>query len=150
MLQIDFEKAYDRVEHVYIWDVMRKFGFSELYIQLVQGLVVGGSTKVHFNGLFTERIELARGVRQGCPLAPLLYSLITQPLMLLLKEKTRIGCIQGLDIRAEQQLICQLFADDTSIFFEATEESFRHVMKKIRVFEQISGAKVNLEKSKLI
>jgi hypothetical protein len=67
MLQIDFKKAYDRVEHQYIWAVMRKFGFAETYIQLVQGLVEGGTAKVHFNGLFTNRIPLARGVRQGWP-----------------------------------------------------------------------------------
>jgi hypothetical protein len=140
MLQIDFKKAYDRVEHVYIWDVMRKFGFSELFVALVQGLVLGGSAKVHFNGLFTDRFALARGVRQGCPLAPLLNSLVTQPLMAILKEKTRLGSIQGLDIRAEEKLVFQLFADDTGIFFEATEESFNAVMETIKRFEKILGA----------
>jgi hypothetical protein len=98
MLQIDFKKAYDRVDHHYIWEVMQKFGFSDLYLQLVQGLVEGGSAKVHFNGLFTDRITLARGVRQGCPLAPLIYSLITQPLMAMLKAKTAQGLIQGVDV----------------------------------------------------
>jgi hypothetical protein len=128
---------------------MRKFGFADDYIQLVQGLLVGGTAKVHFNGLFTDRIQLARRVCQGCPLAPLLYSLITQPLIAILKEKTRLGQIQGIYIKSEEQLICQLFADDTGIFFEATEASFQAVMAAIKEFESISGAKVNMEKSKL-
>jgi hypothetical protein len=135
MLQIDFEKVYDRVDHEFIWQVMRKIGFTELYIQLVKGLVEGGTEKVHFNGLFTDRIALARGVRQGCPLAPLLYALITQPLMKLLKERASAGLTRGLDIQAEQQLVCQLFADDTGIFFEATEQSFKEVMEAIHIFE---------------
>jgi hypothetical protein len=150
MLQIDFKKAYDRVDHHYIWEFMRKFGFAEEYIELVQGLVEGGTAKVHFNGLFTGRFQLARGVRQGCPLAPLLYSLITQPLDTLLKERTSAGLIQGINIQAEQQLVCQLFEDNTGIFFEAMEASFRSVMEVLHDFELISGAKVNLEKSKLI
>ena len=103
MLQIDFKRGYDRVDHHYIWEVMRKFGFAEDYIKLVQGLVEGGTAKAHFNGLFTGRFQLARGVRQRCPLAPLLYSLITQPLIMLLKERTSAGLIQGIDIQAEQQ-----------------------------------------------
>jgi hypothetical protein len=54
MLQINFQKVYDRVEHKFIWDVMRKFGFLDLYIKLVQGLVEGGTAKAHFNGHFTD------------------------------------------------------------------------------------------------
>lgn len=38
-------------------------------------LVSNGSSKVHINGLFNEDIPLDRGVRQGCPLAPLLFAL---------------------------------------------------------------------------
>jgi hypothetical protein len=139
MLQIDFEKAYDRLKHSFICDVMRKLGFAAEFIQLVQGLVVGGTGKVHFNGLFMERVPLARGVFQGCPLAPLLYSLITQPLIELLKAKTRAGLIQGINIQAEDQLVWQLFADDTGVFFEAIEDSFKEVMGAIKDFERISG-----------
>jgi hypothetical protein len=61
---------------------------------------------------------------KGCSLAPLFYLLITQPLMDILKEKARTGRIQGIEIRAEDKLVYEIFADDTGIFFEATEDSF--------------------------
>jgi hypothetical protein len=67
MMQIDFQKASDCVDHQVIRSVMQKFGFNELYFDLVKALVVEGFAKVHFNGLFTDRIQLQRGVRQGCP-----------------------------------------------------------------------------------
>jgi beta-galactosidase GanA len=61
MLQINFEKAYDRVDHMYIWEVMEELGFTDMYIKLAWGLVEGGTAKFHFDGLFTDRIPLARG-----------------------------------------------------------------------------------------
>ena len=55
-----------------------------------------------------------------------------------------------MDIGADHKLVYQLFADDTGIFFEATEESFKAVMEVLRQFEKISRAKINIDKSKLI
>jgi hypothetical protein len=77
MLLLDFQKAYDRVDHEYMWAVTWAYGFCSKFIELVQGLVTSSIAKVHFNGWFTERFNLGRGVRQGCLLAPLLFALVT-------------------------------------------------------------------------
>lgn len=61
----------------FLGDVLHALGFSELFIRLIKGLVCNGTSKVHFNDMFIEEIELERGVRQGCPLAPLLFALFT-------------------------------------------------------------------------
>lgn len=55
-----------------------------------------GSSKIHLNGLFIEDFALDRGVRQGCPLAPLLFALSTQPLMEILKLGQVEGNIRGI------------------------------------------------------
>jgi hypothetical protein len=94
MFLIDFSKAYDQIEHFYLWETMSALGFAEEFLDLIRGLVVPGTAKVHFNGLFTQRFALQRGVRQGCPLAPLLYSISTQPLMVLFNEKLKEGCLK--------------------------------------------------------
>lgn len=57
-----------------------------------------GSSKLHLNGLFTEEFALDMGVRQGFPLAPLLFALLTQPLMKILKLGQVDGNIQGTPI----------------------------------------------------
>jgi hypothetical protein len=150
MFQINFSKAYDRVENFYMWEIMEQVGFSTEFIKLVQGLVLPGTAKVHFNGLFTPRFPLQRGVRQGCPLAPLLYSLSTQPLMILFQEKLKAGTITGIHIGEGKQLLHQLFADDTGVFIDATEESFEAMMDCLHAYERISGQKLNLEKSTLV
>jgi hypothetical protein len=83
-------------------------------------------------------------------LAPLLFAISTQPLMQLLKEGAGKGELKGITLDSSHQLLFQLFADDTGIFFEATEENFQAIMRYIQVFETISGARINLEKSVLV
>jgi hypothetical protein len=100
--------------------------------------------------MFTKRIPLERGVHQGCPLAPLLFALVTQPLMLILKAKLQTGKIQGLNVHGPEPLLYQLFADDNGVFFEATESKFHGIMGGVHFFERILGAKLNLRKSKII
>jgi hypothetical protein len=65
-LKLDFLKAYDRVENNFLWGTLEAMGLSPTVIQLVKGLSLQGTTRVHFNGIFTDAIKLGRGVKQGC------------------------------------------------------------------------------------
>jgi hypothetical protein len=128
--------------HTYIWDTLRAMGIAEEFITLIRGLVEAGTAKVHFNGLFTARFPLQRGVRQGCPLAPLLYALATQPFMEIMKEQLVSQAVQGIPLSNGKQLLYQLFADDTGLFFEASESNFAAILDCIKVYERIFGAKL--------
>ncbi|KAL3699858.1 hypothetical protein R1sor_017880 [Riccia sorocarpa] len=143
----DFMKAYDRVAHGFLWDTLEAVDIEEGTMQRIQGLVEGGSSEVHINGSFIEEITIGRGVRQGCPLAPLLFAMTTQPLMLALREEERRGNIQGLNIGDGRALLHQLFADDTGICITAEEEQFDKLKEVIGEFEAASGACLNLQKS---
>lgn len=63
LLKANFMKAYHRVEHSFIWAVMRAMGFAEHIIMLVIGLVKKAKSKFHMNGRFIKSIKLERGVR---------------------------------------------------------------------------------------
>lgn len=124
-LKLDILKAYDRLNHVFLKEVLIALGFSPLIVSLIMGLVCNGFAKVHANGLFsTPEFELGRWVRHGCPLAPLLFSLTMQPLILMLKQSVAEGRLQGFPIGdcGFQQLLCQLFADDTGLFRDFRRE----------------------------
>jgi hypothetical protein len=151
MMLFDFAKAYDLFDHKLIWDVLESMGFCSEFITLVQGLITGSSAKVNFNGLFTAWFPLYCGVKQGCPIAPLIFALSTQPLMVILKEHLASGAVKGIPIGAGNQILFQLFADDTGLFFHATEDNFHTaVMDCLHIFERISGARVNLDKSTIV
>lgn len=54
----DFFKAYDHLAHMFLWATLVAMGFSPLFIQLVKGLVIGGSSVIHANGLFSNVVDL--------------------------------------------------------------------------------------------
>lgn len=72
-----------------------KTGLGGIFLKLVEGLLKEASSKVHVNIRFTEEIPLTRGVRQGCPLSPLLFTLTMQPLMDYCQQKLDSRELQG-------------------------------------------------------
>ncbi|KAL3677184.1 hypothetical protein R1sor_027132 [Riccia sorocarpa] len=143
------EIAYDRVAHGFLWDTLGAMGVGDETVNRIKSLVDGGTSEVHVNGSFTEEIKIGRGVRQGCPLAPLLFAMTTQPLMQALREEERLGNIKGLNLGGGHSLLHQLFADDTSICITAEERHCQFVKLKevIKEFENASVACLNLQKS---
>lgn len=143
-LKLDFTKAYDRVDHSFLWAVLGAMGFDEQVITLVRGLVEQTQSKVHFNESFTKPINQQRGVRQGCPLLSLLFTLTTQPLMALLKQKIEAGRLQGLKIPAE----CAINSLRTTR--ACYETKFTIARETIQHYKNNSGALLNIQKSKII
>ncbi|KAL3681018.1 hypothetical protein R1sor_023974 [Riccia sorocarpa] len=148
--KLDFMKAFDRVQHQFLWDTMLAMEFPLEFIDLVKCLVANGTAKVHINGLYTDQFQLERGVRQGCPISPLLFAISTQPLMRMLREKERKGELQGVSIPGGKSLLHRLFADDSGVSIAATEENFQSMKGIIEGFERISGASLNMSKSVIL
>ncbi|KAL3687986.1 hypothetical protein R1sor_014295 [Riccia sorocarpa] len=146
-VKLDFTKAFDRISFTFLWHTLRKMGFLEDFICRIRGLMTGGSSQVHVNQAFTASFKIKRGVRQGCPLAPLLFALSTQPLMRVLRKEEEDGSLQGLQIPGMRSIIHELFADDTSLFIEATARDFQRARSCIEKFERASGASLNVQKS---
>jgi hypothetical protein len=61
-LSLDFEKAFDRVEHAYLWETMSWLGLGGTFLQLVQGLICNATSKLHVNGMYSSLIDMQRGV----------------------------------------------------------------------------------------
>ncbi|KAL3676811.1 hypothetical protein R1sor_026759 [Riccia sorocarpa] len=151
-VKLDFEnfKAYDRVNHKYLWETMEAMGFCSDFTTFVKGLVQGSTSKIHVNGQFSEDIQIERGVKQGCPLAPLLFALSTQPVMGILAQKQVERKLTGLTLCGNRQALHNLFADDTGVMLKADPENFSELQNAISLYEEISGAKLNMVKSTII
>lgn len=89
IISLDFEKAFDRVEH-FLFGVLKSFGFGGNFIKWVKILYKGAVTRVKCNGFLTECFKLTRSIIQGCPLSALLYALVAEPLGLAVKQEGRI------------------------------------------------------------
>ncbi|KAI4891126.1 hypothetical protein NFI96_005415 [Prochilodus magdalenae] len=66
LISLDQEKAFDRVDHGYLFNALTNFGFGERFIKSVKLLYTGASCVVKARGGVAGPTELGRGVRQGC------------------------------------------------------------------------------------
>lgn len=142
LLFIDQEKAFDRVNHLFLYKVMEKFGISGRFLKLVQLIYSNASTRININGFLTDDIPLRSGVRQGCPLSALLYVMIIEILALQLRANPNIV---GFRIGGER-IVSSHYADDTVIKI-TQNRCFKEVFKELKDYERATGAKVNYEKT---
>src|SRR5689334_16162792 len=72
---LDQEKAYDRISHDYLSAVLDHFGFPQQLQHAFAATYANTSTYLLDDGLPVGPVSVACGVRQGDPLAPLLFNL---------------------------------------------------------------------------
>nr|VZI13893.1 unnamed protein product [Spirometra erinaceieuropaei] len=73
---VDLTKAFDTVNRKGLWKIMQKFGCPERFTQVVRQLHDGMMARVTDNGAVSGAFAVTNGVKQGCVLAPTLFSLV--------------------------------------------------------------------------
>ncbi len=146
VLSLDLNKAFDRVEHDFLWKTMGKLGFGKRIIEWLKLLYVKAKSCVKCNGVLTDTFPLERSVRQGCPLSALLYTISAEPLAAYIKQDNKI---QGIQLPGGAINVINQFADDTTITVQ-NEESVKRIMESFEIYGKASGAKINVEKSEIM
>ena len=139
IFSVDFWKAFDRVFIPYLLQVMRAMGFGRRYRTWIRMLHTNNKSVFIFNGL-SPPIEILFSVRQGDPIAMILYVIFLEPL---LQKMNRV--IQGVWVGGAR-LLHEPYADDISGLFK--EGSLQQIDKLLTDYEGLSGALVNRDKCK--
>ena len=71
---VDYQKAFDRVNHDKLVEVMEKAGIPELERRLIINLYWHQHATVRWENENSRHFSIKRGVRQGCVITPLLYT----------------------------------------------------------------------------
>ena len=150
LLQIDLDKAYDRIEWKCIEEVMSVLGFGPRMCSIVRTLGEGSILELLFNNKIVGSFEVKRSIKQGYAMAPLLFALGSHPLVAALEASADKGEIQGLELPRGKRLLAKLFADDSLLFLKANFDILRKALQIIQLFATASGSKCNIEKSRLI
>ena len=85
---------------------------------------------------------LRSGLRQGCPLSPLLFNTVLEVLASAIREEKEI---KGIQIGKEVKL--SLFTDDMILYIENPKDSIKKLLELISEFSKVAGYKINTQKS---
>ncbi|KAF7647898.1 hypothetical protein LDENG_00165020 [Lucifuga dentata] len=80
-ISLDQEKAFDQVEHLYLWKVLESFGLSPGLITMIKVLYHDIESVMKINGGLSTPFKVKRGIRQGCALSGMLYAISIEPLL---------------------------------------------------------------------
>jgi hypothetical protein len=75
ILKLDFQKAFEKIEHRFILQILEHKGFGPKWTSWIRNLLQSGSSSVLLNGILGKPFTYKRGVKQGDPLSPLLFVL---------------------------------------------------------------------------
>ena len=147
LLSVDHLAAFDLIEWAYIIKVLEHMNFGEKFINTIKCIYKMGETKssVQVNGFISPFFEVQRGIRQGCPLSPLLYVIATELVANFIRQTP---LLKGIPLYGINTRITK-YADDTSIFIRSWDEIAK-VFDIFELFELASGSKLKKEKTQLL
>src|SRR5882724_7063204 len=64
IISLDQEKAYDKIDHEYLWEILEEFRFPREFIELIKTMYSKAKTSVMINGVSPAPIKVERGVQQ--------------------------------------------------------------------------------------
>jgi len=128
---VDMEKAYDRVPRELLWDVLRKKGVAEQYVDVVRDMYRDCKTCVKTESGVSNSFSVRIGVHQGSALSPYLFILVLDEILK--------GAIKDVPW-------CMLFVDDMVVIADTAEE-VNEMLEKVREALEGKGLKVNRAKT---
>ncbi|KAF1336675.1 Rxlr effector protein, partial [Globisporangium splendens] len=148
IVMLDFMKAYDTLDRDFLYLVLSKFGFGRQFVDLVRRMHTDTTAQYLVNGELSREWEVKSGIRQGCPLAPLLFIVAAEILALAVQQDPYLEGIRVTKSGAEPHLI-STFVDDSAVFLKQGRQLPR-LMQLLTEFGQQSGLHVQPTKSSYI
>lgn len=141
---VDFEKAFDKVKHTELINILQKIGVDTKDIRIIRNLYWNQNARVKIGDRLTNRLDIQRGVRQGCILSPTLFNLYSDQIFKTALEDQP----HGIKINGELLNVIR-YADDTVIVSD-TVEGLQELLNRIDVAGNAMGININVQKTKFM
>jgi retron-type reverse transcriptase len=78
IISVDVEKAFDKIQHHFMIKALRKLGIEGMYFNIIKALYDKPIANIILTGEKLKSFALNSGMRQGCPLSSLLFTIILE------------------------------------------------------------------------
>ena len=143
---IDFQKAFDSISWKFLYSILTIFGFKDSFCKWIKVLNTDVSAAILQCGTLSEFFNIERGCRQGDPISAYLFILCAQIMFLLIVNDKNL---KGISVNGNEFKITQ-FADDTTLILDGSKSTLLAALNVLEVFGNMSGLKVNMDKTKLV
>lgn len=149
-VKVDLEKAYDRLEWSFIRETLELIGLNQNLCDLIMACISTPSLRVLWNGEASDAFKPSRGLRQGDPMSPYIFTLCMERLNHIIQDAVLDGYWSPIRLRRGGPLISHLFfADDLILFGEASSFQVDVMIRCLDLFCAHSGQRMNKEKTKI-
>ncbi|GJX36941.1 putative RNA-directed DNA polymerase [Tanacetum coccineum] len=150
VFKIDIQKAYDMVNWKLLEDILVAFGFHSNMVKWIMACVTNTSFSININGNLHGYFKGKRGLRQGDPMSPYLFTLVMEIVTLILKRKVQEdGNFTYHHKCGRQKIINICFADDLIMFARGDVQSARILMEALDEFKRVSRLVPSIPKGTL-
>ena len=94
IISIDAEKAFDKIQHPFMIKTLQKAGIEGTYLNIIKAIYNKPTANIVLNGKKLKVLPLKSGIRQGCPLSPLLFNIVLEILATAIREVKEMKGIQ--------------------------------------------------------
>jgi hypothetical protein len=136
-LFFDFAAAFPSLAHDYLHAVLAHLGLPLSFRYFVDALYAGNGCHISAGGETHSGFSIRAGIRQGCPLSPLLFAVVLDPFLRLLKKLVPEATLAA-------------YADDLALVTQDLAGSVRVVAPAFATFAAVSGLALNLAKTVVI
>ena len=145
--KIDIQKAYDTVNWEFIEEIMIKFGFPRQMVDWIMVCITTSKFTICVNGERHGYFKGGRGLRQGDPISPYIFTLVMEMLNLIVKDEIKKDGRFKYHFGCKQLKITHLcFVDDLIMLCHGGMDSVNVLKKALNRFSDVSGLYPNLGK----
>jgi hypothetical protein len=139
ILSIDAEEAFDKIQHHFMIKALRKLRIDGIYLNIIKAIYNKPTANIILNGEKLKPFPLKSGMRQGCPLSPVLFNTVLEFLARAIRQEEEI---KGTQIGKETIKI-SLFADGMILYIKDPKYSTPKLLDTMNNYSKVAGYKIN-------
>ncbi len=134
---LDFAAAFPSIEHDFFKQFFVKLGWPLWLVNIINILYLDNFCQICIGGARYQGFAISRGIRQGCPLSPLLFAMATDLMLRRLHRHFPSSCTRA-------------WADDIAMVIPSAGPHLRALQNFFLDFGRVAGLHLNIAKTVLV